>query len=379
VTRELKLALIVGFALVLVVTVLISDHLSHARQTKLASLPPDPAKVTEPLPIALENGASSLPQTSVTEPVAHAPAPLIGSMPGTDTEPLVIAQGAGTAPLTQPNVSSPATFDLINPTPQASQIAQNTGANAGVQPIASSTRRDPIEEAVRSAGGSIQGNNIYIPGVQTSREQMPRDQTAGMTSMPQNTGTAPVAPRPLVTTPAPMTPAPLNVTPATPERLHTVASGDNLFKLSTRYYNDGKAWRKLAKYNGIDAETPLKVGQKLKVPAAEVLLGRPATTARATLGQTNFDSVRGISPLPGGTSRPTVVEPRTVGVSPAPLPLATAKTRPYTVKKGDSLAVIAQRELGTTKRAKDILELNRKVIKNPDNVPLGATILLPAA
>ena len=35
-TRELKLALIVGFALVLVVTVLISDHLSHARQTELA-------------------------------------------------------------------------------------------------------------------------------------------------------------------------------------------------------------------------------------------------------------------------------------------------------------------------------------------------------
>src|SRR3954470_12184985 len=56
VTRELKLALIVGFALVLVVTVLISDHLSHARQTELAgNIPAEPIKAAEPPAIAMGN------------------------------------------------------------------------------------------------------------------------------------------------------------------------------------------------------------------------------------------------------------------------------------------------------------------------------------
>jgi nucleoid-associated protein YgaU len=371
VTRELKLALIVGFALVLVVTVLISDHLSHARQTKLASLPSDPAKVTEPLPIALENGADNLPRTSVSEPVAHAPAPLIGSMPGTDLEPLILTQGTnggiqGQGPLTQPPVANPGSIDLINPTPQATQIAQNTAANSGVQPIASnpSPRPGSIEDAVARVGGTMQGNNIYIPGVQTARE----------TINPTN------SPAPLTATPAdPTLPVAVNTPPATPDRLHTVSSGDNLFKLSGKYYSDGKMWRKLAKYNGIDAETPLKVGQKLKVPTMNVLLGRPASapTTSTTLAQNPGTTV---PPMASGNVRPVVLEPRPLTTPARPVATAaTTKTRPYTIKKGDSLAVIAQRELGTTKRAKDILELNRKIIKNPDSVPLGATILLPAA
>jgi len=369
VTRELKLALIVGFALVLVVTVLISDHLSHARQTKLATLPSDPAKVTEPLPIALENGADNLPRTSITEPIAHAPAALIGSGPGTDTEPLILTQGmsGGTqGPLTQPPVANPGSIDLINPTPQATQIAQNTAANSGVQPIASNTSPRPgsIEDAVARVGGTMQGNNIYIPGVQTTRE------TINSTN----------SPAPLTMTPAaPTLPVAANTPPATPDRLHTVSSGDNLFKLCGKYYSDGKMWRKLAKYNGIDAETPLKVGQKLKVPTMDVLLGRPASapTTPTTLAQNPGTTV---TPMASGNVRPVVLEPRPLTTPARPVAIAaTVKTRPYTVKKGDSLAVIAQRELGTTKRAKDILELNRKLIKNPDNVPLGATIQLPAA
>ncbi len=70
VTRELKLALIVGFALVLVVTVLISDHLSHARQTELAgNIQPEPIKAAEPPAIAMGN------DSSLFNDLAPAPAP----------------------------------------------------------------------------------------------------------------------------------------------------------------------------------------------------------------------------------------------------------------------------------------------------------------
>jgi nucleoid-associated protein YgaU len=362
VTRELKLALIVGFALVLVVTVLISDHLSHARQTKLALLPTDPAKVTEPLPIALENGANNLPQTAVTEPAPNAPAPLIGSMPGSDPEPVVIAQGnSGSLPLSQPSVTQSGTIDLINPHPQANQIAQNTGANAGASPTITPVPGS-LEAAVREAGGRIEGNNILIPGVQTAREQVAN--TGGSGPMPVS-GTPGVSSRQAVPLPVTLQP---NTTPA--DRLHTVASGDNLFKISNKYYNDGKAWRKLAKYNGIDAETPLKVGQKIKVPTNDVLLGKPATNNTTLAGTPGTRPA--VTPIPSG-ARPAISEPKPNATTTA------AKTRPYTIKKGDSLAAIAQRELGTVKKAKDILELNRGLIKNPDNVPLGVTIQLPAA
>lgn len=398
-TRELKLALIVGFALVLVVTVLISDHLSHARQTKLATLPSDPAKVTEPLPIALESGANTLPQAVVTEPQPNAPAPLIGSMPSTEPDPVVIAQGRtpGTGfGATPSNTAAP--IDLINPLPQSTTPAPApTGLAANqVQPIASHTPSSgSLEEAVRGAGGRIVGDTIrmdgLVPGVQTQRQAMPNSTGA---TQPHNTNLpfATNSPDPMLaragTAPQtqPTTVLPVTQIPASNDKVHTVAGGEHLFKICKQHYGDGKAWRKLAKYNNIDANTPLKIGQKLKLPTSEVLLGKPAaTTASVTpntpvlggalLPQTNLDSVRGVSPIPG---RAAVVEPKPATLT-VPAVTIASKTRPYTVKKGDSLAAIAQRELGTTKRAKEIVELNKKVIKNPDNVPLGVTIQIPAA
>ncbi|HYE62116.1 MAG TPA: LysM peptidoglycan-binding domain-containing protein [Phycisphaerales bacterium] len=414
-TRELKLALIVGFALVLVVTVLISDHLSHARQTRLASLPTEPAKVTEPPPIALENGADTLPRGTVTEPTPNAPAPLIGSMPTAETEPLVLVQGTpttlananGLAGTNGPaNGAAPAgagTIDLINPLPQSTAPApiggtthaqQPANISNQVQPIASNTgRTSGLEDVVRNVGAQLQGDTIsFTPGVQTTRQAVNPINGAG--TQPQNTNLTGVQPLPLNsgnplanrTAAANNTPAPTSVLPPAPvsnDKVHTVASGEHLFKLCKQHYGDGKLAKKLAKYNGIDPSTPLKIGQKIKLPSSEVLTGKPApTTPAPVLTQTNFDSIRGVSPVPGGTNtaRVPVIEPRptaggaaTAGSTPA------SKTRPYTIKKGDSLAAIAQKELGTIKRAKEIVELNKKLIKNPNNVPLGVTIQLPAA
>ena len=50
-------------------------------------------------------------------------------------------------------------------------------------------------------------------------------------------------------------------------------------------------------------------------------------------------------------------------------------TRRYVVKAGDSLGVIAQRELGSAKRGVDIKQLNGM---SSDVVKLGTTLLLPA-
>jgi len=323
VTRELKLALIVGFALVLVVTVLISDHLSHARQTRLASLPPDPVKMTEPPLIALEAGAESLPRQAVVEPTPVAPAPLINSSPMSDVEPVVISQGSASSMLAPPTPAPSPLTGLTTPAAEPQRVAQPQVSQPQDRPIIA-RQSDSLVEEIQRQGGRVTNDTIYLPGVQVSREQVRE---------------------PLAPAPAPV-PAPA---PATSDRIHTVVSGDSLYKLAAQYYGDGKVWRKVAKYNGINDESaPLRVGQKLKFPAAEVLLGRAPTPAEAA------------------------------GLAAAkPAPAKAAKTRPYVIRKGDTLAEIAQRELGTVKRAREILELNKDVIKSADRIPLGATIQLP--
>lgn len=52
-------------------------------------------------------------------------------------------------------------------------------------------------------------------------------------------------------------------------------------------------------------------------------------------------------------------------------------TREYTIKKGDTLWKIAERELGKGHRWKYIYDLNKDVIKNPNKLKAGRKILIP--
>lgn len=72
--------------------------------------------------------------------------------------------------------------------------------------------------------------------------------------------------------------------------------------------------------------------------------------------------------------------------APAPLPGAPAPGTPpgsaaggrtYTVKAGDSLSKIAQREYGDASQWKRIHEANKDLIKNPDLIHPGQTLKLP--
>jgi LysM repeat protein len=64
---------------------------------------------------------------------------------------------------------------------------------------------------------------------------------------------------------------------------HVVKSGETLWSLAARYYGDGHQWQELARRNGIAATdgAPLKVGQRLTVPARRVASGNRAAAAPA--------------------------------------------------------------------------------------------------
>jgi len=134
-------------------------------------------------------------------------------------------------------------------------------------------------------------------------------------------------------------PAPTTVetpAPATEAKTHTVASGELLGDIALKYYGSSKAWKKIQEANpGVDPKN-LKVGQKLVIPAADPKVGETAPATVAT----------------------------------------GAGERSYTVKAGDTLYVIAKKELGSASRWKEIEKLNNL---SSSELRVGQAIKLPTS
>lgn len=94
--RELKLALIIGFSLVLLVTVLVSDHLSKARHADLA-----PVESARPL-AAMD--PTSQPAMSAEAPVARTAGPEPGWVSEAALPPSIEAGSASAAEMTTPSL-----------------------------------------------------------------------------------------------------------------------------------------------------------------------------------------------------------------------------------------------------------------------------------
>ncbi|TVQ63509.1 MAG: LysM peptidoglycan-binding domain-containing protein [Phycisphaerales bacterium] len=309
-TREIKLALIVGSALVLVVGVLISDHMSGARLARIETVAPEsvgsPA-ASEPPRIAI-NPAPVVPLLDEPEPAP------VYSLAMADTEapsfdanhaeaPLVIDMGVGAlgrndAPrvaLNEAPLESVAAFKAW---------AEQQGVRLVDAPVAANVER-------RNGPGAASNNNTQRP--------------------------APAAP--VQRTPAPE-----------PERVHAVVRGDSLWKIAERYYNDGALHARLARHNRdrLGPNGELLADTVLRIPSRSVLTGEAAPAAQ-----------------------PAPAEAR-------PAPARPARTTTYTVARGDTLGEIAQRTLGSSRRWREIVELNKSVIKDPDVVPVGTVLTLPA-
>jgi len=123
---------------------------------------------------------------------------------------------------------------------------------------------------------------------------------------------------------------------------YVVKSGDTLSEISQRQLGTATRWKEIEALNGVNANQ-LKVGMKLRLP-----LGRTTTTA--------------------GTPKPTDVASRSASK-------ATSKGSSYRVSEGDSLWVIAQRQLGDGSRWAEIAALNSSI--DPDKLVVGTTLALP--
>src|SRR5512133_3105243 len=112
---------------------------------------------------------------------------------------------------------------------------------------------------------------------------------------------------------------------------HVVQSGDDLWSLAERYYGNGRDWRKIAAANPTvltGGPDRLQIGWRLKIPDLD------------------DDSRHG-------------------------------HQRMITVRRGDSLSAIAERELGAASRWIDIFRANRSQLTDPDELVLGMRLALP--
>lgn len=282
-TREQKLALILGFALVLLVGVAVSDHFSQARLARL------------------ETGLADISDQR------NAIAVTLPPMGGESTRP--------------------------------------------IRTVAAAPEKKRTPSSVNSAGPV--GKGLDKPRSLNAIDWIDRFHNQ-LSELPRAAETSPVVekrPR-----------AKKQSTSRAASRWRSVREGDTLWSIAREQYGDGSLAGKLAAFNGASASDPdlLRVGVRLRIPPVHVLTGKPAPSR----------------PM---ASSPKASKPKTS--KPAPTrqaKAATPATRRYTIKPGDTLGEIAMKQLGTIKRIGEIIALNPKALANPDIVPVGTTIRLPA-
>ncbi|HLP85489.1 MAG TPA: LysM peptidoglycan-binding domain-containing protein [Phycisphaerales bacterium] len=340
-TRELKLALIVGFLLVLLVSVLIADHLSGARKAELASnVTPNPAiaPVIAPAPqeplVTIEQGKSGGIKFADNTPAGGAVTTPNGQLVAND----VISEiGARTGePVPPPMVGTAKVGPLtISATGTPDQVLGTDTLQGNQQPSPDNTTvADGIKKATEMEVKPFGGDTVKLAG-------------NGVTVLPE----------PKIVPPAPA---------ASEDQWYTIAQGDSAFKIAKKFYGKGEYWKQLQAYNGdrIGKDGTLRVGVRVKIPEASKLGIKDAPVTKVTEKTAKPETQ---------TADKTV---KTADKSKPDAKPATTAGRTYTVKKGDTLGQIAQRELGTMKRADEIVKLNK--LKDAGSIREGMKLNLPA-
>jgi nucleoid-associated protein YgaU len=271
-TRENKLALIIGFGLILVVGILVSDHFSAAARRESADLVSAAAK-DESSPLDSPRFLEQVEPVSNRASREPAPPPAPGLRPG--------------------------------------PIAGN-GTHVGLE---------PTDEAASQQGASERGtavpDSIRLPDIQQRNAE---ERTRA--------------------------PLPSDI------RWYSIQPGESLAAIARREYGDEKLWRRLAELNADrirDADI-VPAGVTIRLPPRAELTGTaPSQTPSAAPDRASTPADRPAGP----------------------------RFETYTFKSGDSLSKVAARLLGSGKKWNVLYELNRDVIRNPDNVPAGTTIRVP--
>lgn len=324
-TREIKLSLILGFAIVLVVGVLLSDHFSGARQASLESV--DPIQAVSVTPVA--------------EPAVPMPGNSIAGAPG-----LVLVDEQGRVqPAPAASIQTAAPVSTLVGAPPATNVDQIA---SGAQPQDNLVDRLRQRLAGEFAGAVDDLNNGQVP-----RGAFAIDENRPAPVEPIE-ATPPVAIEP--STPA--DPLSRETAPSSRDtgfRLYTVKEGDTLWSIAASQLGDGRRHKELLAANKgrLGNNGQIRVGASLRIPTEGASKTEPVRTAEAK------------------PSKTTKAEPQASNRS-------SKKVTKYQVKSGDTLSKIAAKTLGSASRYDDILLANADTLKDEDSLEVGMTLDIPA-
>jgi nucleoid-associated protein YgaU len=324
VTREHKLALIVGFCLVLVLAVLFSDHLSKARAVEQSS----------------ELQVASSKQVGASTPGLKPPPSIIES------------ETAAATPVRPP---LPGIAETPAGVPQPVAVAATDGPTSQLPPI------DPASVSVLPAGvrdaAPVPGpfEMVNDPGI--ARGDLPREIAEATEVVDSGAVSIPG-----------MVDKPIS---RQPMRRHDVKEGERVFQIARSVYGDGMLWTRLREFNRgkIGEDGSVRAGVTLMLPPKDVLLGNAVLAPDAKVNP------QPVAPVvqPGRTpSRPDT--PR--NARPGRDTRVAGGYTTYTVRKGDVLEDVARRTLGSPSRWRDIADANKGL--DPNSLRIGQQIRIPA-
>ncbi|MBX3379730.1 MAG: LysM peptidoglycan-binding domain-containing protein [Phycisphaeraceae bacterium] len=303
-TRELKLALIVGFALVLTVAILVSDHLSKARTATLASVG-GTQKVVAKVPDSPIRSLDDLIPTSLPAAVEVA-TPAVAASDSPEVTPMDTGM-----PMSAPVVIGQQQVGGLHESKFGSGRAEGAGS------LSASIREHADVSAVTPTFGSS-----MAPAGET-----PRDILQAEIKKSEPSKAAPLA----------------------GEKTYKVVSGDSLYAIAKKFYNDGTQWKRIVAANpGKATESgSIKIGTTIVIPGKEA--------EKTSL-------IAASKPAAKVETKATKVE--------------ESKAKSYQVRPGDTLTSIARKQLGSPSRAGDIASLNK--MDPEDDLLAGAILKIPA-
>lgn len=330
-TRENKLALVVGFGLILFIGILISDHFSIARSQASANLTDQ--QIADPL-VARTRDEPGLIALKPAPPETVPPSLQPGEPAVNATE--MAANGLTGAPPTE--LMSPEQRTAIDPNaalasapPPSTSRQQAQAERIPSAPATPPQHVQPVDTLTPESG------HAEITTIVTQRADMP-----GIEGFePVNTADE------------------INLADM---RFHDVRGGESLFAICRQYYGDADMVHALAKFNKMDDPAQVRAGRRLMIPPPQTLGGKSRSNP---------------SPKASPPQRKTPDTATAVALRPVPTDQTkSSKAKTYTVKEGDSLSGIAKRFLGDQDRWRDLHKLNRKVIGDPDNIKAGTVLKL---
>lgn len=247
VNREQKIALIVGFAVVLVVGVLVSDHLSGARNLQLADATEGDAGRIEAAPIAyLPDRDRSIPRIASPDADRDTAVQPIISLPESTPEPFTFVQGGG-------GDQSP-----------LGEVLSAGDANDQRSPAESPTWKDSL----RGFGEQIARG--LDNGVREAAVIERADDRSAVSILPSQA-------------------RPVEVEPVAKQVRHVVQANESLYKIAKRYLGDGNRWRELAAANTgkVGKDGSVRTGVSLVIPGATPRATPPVGTPESAPARTS--------------------------------------------------------------------------------------------